>query len=163
MQARPAVAVAPRPWSHARAVKERSICQCVLNAVRVHARGDVEGARAQRFNNGRIFLAKLRDQMVDDVERRHAARDLDSVNVGVDPVRGFGVVLARAPVGDGGNEQLTTHVRLAVTLDREQVRVLSSERVQPLRHLVVSQETVKVVGHVPRLDRAATFVLRRRV
>ena len=94
VETRPAVAVAPRPRAHARAVKERTVGQRILDTVGVHARSDVEGASSQRFDHRRVTSDVLRDEVMHDVERGDTASDFDGMDVRVDPVRGLRVMLA---------------------------------------------------------------------
>lgn len=152
MKPRPAVPVAPWPRAHARAVEERSVGERVFYSVGVDARCDVERARAQRLAHRGVARDEPRDEIVDDVQRCDSAGDFDRVDVGIDPMRRFRVVLTAARIGDGGEQQVAPEVRLAITLDRQQGRVRRGERPQPCGHLVVSEESVEVVGHSMRVD-----------
>ena len=147
VETRPTVAVAPRPGARAGAAHARPIGQHPLGAVGVHPRHDVEGPCAERLHDRRLALAIPRGEPPDDRTGSDTGRELDRVDVGIDPVGRLRVVRAGGCVGDRDEPEIAALVRPAVRLDRHQVRVRGSDGVEPHDQLVVAEVPVELVRH----------------
>jgi len=91
------------------------------------------------------------EEVLNDVEGRHTAGDFGCMDVGVNPVSRLRVVSPRRRIRDGGKHQTAAKVRLSIGLDGEERWVATSSIIEPVDHLVISKESIKVVGHSPRL------------
>ena len=127
-EAWPLMAISPRPRAHAAAAIDRRIGQRRLNPIGVDARHHIEGASTKRFECCHIVAFVRGGEMMQQIQRGCAARDLDGMNVGVDPIGRLGVRLTSSCIGHCNEPQRPALERGAVLLERDEVSVLGGER-----------------------------------
>ncbi len=123
---------------------EAAVREPGVGAVRVHARHDVERARVDRVPDAGVVGV---EEVVEEVEGRRRPRELHRVDLGMDEDRRLLVVGAGLGVRDRAEPDVTSLVRPADRLEREEGRVLGRPRLERLGQLGVGVEAVEPDAH----------------
>ena len=136
------VLLVQRIGARARADPFRLVGERPFGAVGIDPRTDVERARVERARDVGI-VAVLRDERMQEVERRGRRGHFGRMDVAVDPEGGLFAGRAGCAVRDGQYPDVAAFVALADRLDRDEARMLARERVQQVGELGVAMETVE--------------------
>ena len=120
----------------------RVIGQRPLGAIGVDARADVERASVERARHVGV-AAVLRDERVQEIERRGRRGDFRRMDVAVNPERRL---VARGPgcrIRDRHRPDVTPFVAFADGFDRHETGMLPCERVQQFGELGVAVEAIE--------------------
>ena len=145
----PVLLVEPRVRTDARADELRLVGERELGAVRVEPGDDVEDARVEAARDLRIAPVAAKE-LVDEVQRRRAARHLERVDVRLDEEPGLVEVGSRLEVRDRRQPDVAALVRRADALDADELRLLLGPALEDLGQLVVPVEPVEGDVRHPR-------------
>ena len=108
-----------------------------LHAVDVDRRDDI-GSRLGQQPRDRGIGFGIGQDMVEQPEDRRDARHLAGMNVGVDIIRGLGVLRAGGLVGQSQRPDVAPLVGRADALDREEIRVFRDPAMEQLGQVVIA-------------------------